>query len=223
MKNITIKAIIFDMDGVLVDSDPHHVTIEKKLFAKLGLDISDEEHNTYMGKATDRMWQEIIRDKNLSYRSKELVDQTVDESIIHFASQKDLLAMPGLVDVLKKFHNAGIPMAVASSSGQAIIDILLEKIGIKKFFRCTISSELVGGSKPEPDIFLHTANLLGVKPEECVVIEDSTNGVRAAKAADMYCVAYKGASAGNLEPNLADTQINHFSELESIIMNLMNL
>lgn len=218
---MNMEAIIFDMDGVLVDSEPHHVEIEKKLFAKLNLEISDEEHNTYMGKATDRMWKEIIRNKNLNYKSEDLVALTVEASKILFATQKDLLTMPGLVDVLENYSEKGVPMAVASSSGQEIIDIILEITGLRKYFLHTVSSELVGGSKPEPDIFLHTAKLLSVKPEQCLVIEDSTNGIRAAKAANMYCIAYNGASAGNQNQKLADVQINHYSELEAVIDKLI--
>ena len=217
-----MRAIIFDMDGVLLDSEPHHVAIEKKLFNRLGLSISNEEHSTYMGKATDIMWQEIIRDKNLNYNSKELVDVTVDESIKHFSEQTNLEAMPGLVEALEKFQSKNIPMAVASSSGQKIIDILLEKVGVKKYFLHTVSSEIVGGSKPDPGIFLYTAKLLGVDPEECIVIEDSTNGVKAAKAANMYCVAYTGASIGSLKQDLADVQIKHYSEFETIVENLID-
>ncbi len=217
-----MKAIIFDMDGVLVDSEPHHVIIEKKIFAKLGLNITDEEHSTYMGKATDLMWKEIIYDKNLSFNSADLVKQTVEESKIHFATQTDLVAMPGLVQLLEMLNQKGIPMAVASSSGQVIIDILLEKIGVKKYFKHTVSSEFVGGSKPEPDIFLHTAKLLKVKPEECLVIEDSTNGIRAAKAANMFCVAYNGGSAGMQNQSLADVQIEDYSELEEIVNRMFN-
>ena len=80
-----------------------------------------------------------------------------------------------------------------------------------------VSSEQVGGSKPEPDIFLHTAKLLGVKPEECTVIEDSTNGIRAAKAANMFCIAYNGVSANNQDQSLADIQITNFSQIENIL------
>ena len=212
-----MKAIIFDMDGVLVDSEPHHVKIEKKLFAKLGLNISDDEHSTYMGKATGVMWKEIIRDKKLTLSSDHLVEQTILESKQHFSSQKDLVPMPGVVELLEKISQKGIPMAVASSSGQEIIDIILNITGLQKYFTHMVSSEFVGGSKPEPDIFLHTAALLSAKPEECIVIEDSTNGIRAAKAANMFCVAYNGASADMQDQSLADEQIEDYSELESII------
>jgi len=218
-----MKAIIFDMDGVLVDSEPHHVKIEKKLFAKRGLEISDQEHSKYMGKATDVMWKEIIADKKLPFNIKQLVEQTVIESKKHFSLQKKLKAMPGLESLLIKFSKKGIPMAVASSSGQEIIDILLKLTGLKKYFSFTVSSELVGGSKPEPDIFLYTARLLSVKPEECLVIEDSTNGIRAAKAANMFCVAYNGTSVNQQDQKLADIQINDYSELEKIVVKYLNV
>jgi len=217
------KAIIFDMDGVLVDSEPHHVQIEKKLFASLNLNISDEEHSTYMGKATDVMWKEIIQNKNIDLNIRDLVQQTIEISKIHFSAQNDLAPIQGLLDVLKKCTDRDIPMAVASSSGQEIIEIILEKTDLKKFFLYTVSSELVGGSKPEPDIFLHTAKLLKLKPEECIVVEDSTNGVKAAKAANMYCVAFNGVSSGNQDTSPADIQINHFSELEVIIEKLFQI
>jgi HAD superfamily hydrolase (TIGR01509 family) len=217
MNKSSIKAIIFDMDGVLVDSEPHHFKIEKKLFAKLNLNISDEEHSTYMGTATDLMWRTIVSHKKLTLNIKDLVEQTILESKLHFSSQENLVPMSGLVELLDKFHKKGLPMAVASSSGQEIIDIILQNTNLKKYFKYTVSSELVGGSKPEPDIFLHTAKLLGVKPGECVVIEDSANGIRAAKAAKMYCIAYNGVSSNNQDQSLADKQIVDFSELENIL------
>jgi len=217
MNKFPIKAIIFDMDGVLVDSEPHHVKIEKKMFAKLNLNISDEEHSTYMGTATDVMWRKIVNHKKLTLNIKDLVEQTILESKLHFSLQENLVPMSGLVELLDKFYKKDIPMAVASSSAQEIIDIILQHTNLEKYFKYTVSSELVGESKPEPDIFLHTAKLLGVKSGECVVIEDSANGIRAAKAANMFCIAYNGVSANNQDQSLADEQIVDFSELENIL------
>lgn len=196
MNSSVFEAVIFDMDGVLVDSEPHHVAIEKKMFDKLNLDITEEQHQTYMGKATDIMWREIIRDKGLSYSSTELVEITVSETVKHF-QESDLKPMPGLIEVLTWLQVNGIPVAVASSSGQEVIDVLLKKIGVQEFFKYTVSSELVGGSKPDPGIFIYTASKLGIASEKCIVIEDSKNGVRAALAANMYCIGYGGATIGN--------------------------
>lgn len=216
-----VKVIIFDMDGVLVDSEPHHVKIEKELFAKLNLEISDEEHSTYMGKATDVMWKEILHNKNISLDIEQLLLQSNLESKNYFSALKEIEPMPGLVKVLESFVQKNIPMAVASSSGPETIGIILNRAGLDRYFRHVVNSGMVGKSKPEPDIFLHTAAMLSVKPEECLVIEDSTNGIKAAKSANMVCVAYNGTSANNQDQDLADEQINDYSELESIVEKYM--
>jgi HAD superfamily hydrolase (TIGR01509 family) len=217
MGNKLFKTIIFDMDGVLVDSEPHHIKIEKMLFEQLGLFISDNEHATYMGKASDVMWSEIIAKKRLSYKLEALVKQNNQESKKYFSALKNIDPMPGLVCMLDKISKNGVPMAVASSSGPETMDIILGKAGLKKYFIHTVNSVIVGKSKPEPDIFLYTARLLSVKPEECIVIEDSTNGIKAAKAAYMYCVAFHGPGAENQEQSQADEHINDFSQLDAIL------
>lgn len=214
----SMKAIIFDMDGVLVDSEPFHVEIEKSLFKRFRLNISDEEHTAYMGKATDVMWSEIIKNKNLSLDVAEMVSVNYQESKKFFSSLSRIDPMPGVVDLLDELKNKGVPMAVASSSDKEAIELIMDKSGLKKYFRHVVNSNRVGKSKPEPDIFLFTAQLLDVDPESCVVIEDSTNGIKAAKAANMYCVAYSGASSANQDQSLADMKVSDFSDLKNVLV-----
>lgn len=208
------QAVIFDMDGVLVDSEPYHVQNEKRMFNKLGLDISDVEHARYMGTATDVMWEQIIRERNLKLDVAEITNQTIQQEIPYFQSLDKIDPMPGLVNLLEKLQKSGIPMAVASSSDKAIIDIILEKSGLRKYFSHAVSSGDIGKSKPEPDVFLHAAKLLGAAPENCLVFEDSRNGIKAAKAAGMYCIAYCGGNSGHQDQSLADRLIAAFNELE---------
>ena len=211
-----LEAVIFDMDGVLVDSEPHHVEIEKKLFRKLGLSVSGEEHAGYMGTATDAMWKKVKQNHDANLDVAEMVKLNYQECNNHFSALEELEPMPGLVNVLKVLQERNIPMAVASSSGLETIKIILERTGIIKFFQIIVSGSMVEKSKPEPDIFLHAAGLLKVEPQKCMVIEDSSNGVKAAKAAEMFCVAYSGAETSHSQPE-ADIQINHFEELERIL------
>ncbi len=208
------QAVIFDMDGVLVDSEPFHVQNEKLMFHKLSLDISDEEHARYMGTATDVMWEQIIRERNLSLDVAETTMQTIQQEIPYFQSLDKIDPMPGLVNLLEKLQKSGIPMAVASSSDKAIIDIILEKSGLRKYFQHAVSSSEIGKSKPEPDVFLHAAKLLGVAPENCLVFEDSKNGIKAAKAAGMVCIAYSGGNSGHQDQTQADRRISDFNELD---------
>lgn len=208
------QAVIFDMDGVLVDSEPYHVQNEKLMFSKLGLEIPDEEHARYMGTATDVMWKQIIRERNLKLDVAEITDQTIQQEIPYFQSLNKIDPMPGLVNLLENLQEYGIPMAVASSSDAAIIDIILDKSGLRKYFNHTVSSGEIGKSKPEPDVFLHAAKLLGVSPENCIVFEDSKNGIKAAKAAGMYCIAYSGGNSGHQDQSQADRRIVDFNEID---------
>jgi len=211
------KAIIFDMDGVLVDSEPFHIEIEKRMFQKIGLDISDEEHATYMGTATDVMWRQIIEKRNLPLEVQELTHLTNLEGIPFFNSLEKLEPMPGLKKLLDFLEIREIPLAVASSSDPETVKIIIEKSGLKKYFKHAISSGSVGKSKPAPDVFLFAAKLLDVSPENCMVIEDSKNGIRAAKTAGMFCIAYSGVAAASQDQSEADMTIDDFEILTKLL------
>jgi beta-phosphoglucomutase family hydrolase len=211
-----IKAVIFDMDGVLVDTEPFHIQNEKMMFKKLGLDISEEEHAGYMGTATDVMWKQINSKRNLSLNIAEMTELTIKEGLPFFYSLEKIDPMPGLIELLDWLKEKNIPMAVASSSDPETIKVILEKSGLRHYFLYAVSSSEVGKSKPEPDVFLHAAKLIGAKPESCVVFEDSKNGIKAAKAAGMFCIAYSGANSGEQEINHADAHIVRFADLENL-------
>jgi HAD superfamily hydrolase (TIGR01509 family) len=217
MSGKPLKAVIFDMDGVLVNSEPHHIIIEKQLFAQLNLNISDEEHSSYMGKSSEQMWTEIIRKHNLSHKAEELAQRNTDKIIEYFSGLNEIDLMPGIVNLLEKISHKRIPVAVASSSDAKTIEIILSRTGLSKYFLHVISSGLVAKGKPEPDIYLYTARLLNVKPDECLVVEDSVNGIKAAKAAKMLCVAYNGVSSVGQNHDLADETINDFSQMPEIL------
>lgn len=208
------QAVIFDMDGVLVDSEPFHFENESRMFRKLGIDISDEEHSHFTGVATDVMWRQISETHELPLSVAELTELTVLESNQYFGSLEKIEPLPGLVDLLEKLVAAEIPLAVATSSDSVTMKNILEKSGLRKYFRFTICRDDVANSKPEPDVFLIAAKLLEVPPENCLVFEDSKNGIKAAKAAGMFCIAYSGGNSGHQDQSQADRRIAHFNELE---------
>ena len=208
-----IKAIIFDMDGVLVDSEPFHVEIEKRQFELNHLSISEEEHHQFMGVATDVMLREIAKRHLLTLPVETLIEQNKLNTIQYFTELKEIQAMPGLIDLLEILIRKNIPMAVASSSFPEIIEIILMRTGLRKYFQAVVSSQEAGKSKPEPDVFLLAAQRLGIKPEDCLVIEDSDNGIRAAKAAGMRCIAFEGPGANPANQKQADAVIKSFDQL----------
>ncbi len=207
------KAIIFDMDGVLVNSEPHHVKIEKQMFHDLGLDITPGEHSEYMGTASDEMWQSIIERHGLSRSAEEMLEMGNQRVISYFSSLDELSPMPGLVPVLDKLQEQKVPMAVASSSSAEVVELVLNKAGLKKYFPVVVSGQMVKKSKPEPEIFLKAAARLKVEPAQCLVVEDSPNGIRAAKAAGMFCVAWGGEGFNHQDQSEADAVIQDFGEL----------
>lgn len=208
-----IEAIIFDMDGVLVDSEPFHIEIEKRQFERNKLIVSAEEHLNYMGMASDVMWRTIVHKHQLNIPVEELIDQNRTESIRYFSELTTIPVMPGLIELLEMLKRKNYPMAVASSSFPEIIELILKKTELRDYFRVVVSSQEAGKSKPEPDVFLLAAKKLGVPPTNCIVIEDSFNGIAAAHAANMHCVAYQGPGSNPQQQKEADAVITSFDQL----------
>jgi HAD superfamily hydrolase (TIGR01509 family) len=210
-------AFIFDMDGVLIDSENFYSEMERENFRKLGLDIPHEEHITYQGTATDEMWKKIKERHPLPYSVDELVEMTNDLTIPVFRSMERIDPMPGVEELINRLFHKNIPLAVASSSFPEAIRIILEKTGLKKYFRVVVNSRMTGKSKPAPDIFLLAARELGIDPGKCIVIEDSTNGITAARSAGMFCIAFNGPGSEHQDQTGADLIIKNFGELTEIL------
>ena len=213
-----IEAIIFDMDGTLVDTEPFNTEIEKRLFRLNKIEISEEEHQKYLGIASDAMWREIAEQHKLQIPVTELIEQNHKESYRYLSEVEQIPVMPGLVDLLKKLQAKKYPVAVASSSTPEIIDLILNKTNLKKYFQVIVSAQEAGKSKPEPDVFILAAEKLGILPANCLVVEDSTNGIKAALAARMTCVAYQAPGADPQKQNEADAVIRNYSQLEMMLL-----
>ena len=213
-----IEAVIFDMDGTLVDTEPFNTEIEKRQFRLNNLEISEEEHQKYLGVASDAMWHEIAMQYRLQLSVSELVDQAHKESLRYLSEVEQIPVMPGLVELLEKLQEKKCPMAVASSSTPEIIDLVLTRANLKKYFRTIVSAQEAGRSKPAPDVFLLTAKKMEVAPEKCLVVEDSPNGIKAAVAAGMICVAYEGPGSNPHELKEADAIIQSYAQLGMMLL-----
>ena len=182
-----INAVIFDMDGVMIDSEPLWEKTERILLARRSIDYSPDYRDKIVG-LNQRDSGRLLVD---TFDLDETVDDIINEriSILTSIYEKELELIPALVPLLGQLAREGYRLAVASSSPLRVVNFVLDMFSLHNHFLTVVSGDSVGNGKPHPDIYVHTAETLGVKPAECVAIEDSINGLRSAKGAGMYCIA----------------------------------
>lgn len=181
-----MKPIIFDMDGVLVDSEPVHFEATRQLLEERGISRSADSEGDFFG-CTDR---EVFRWIKERYGLPEHEDDLAERWIARVVELLPgrIVAMRGVPDVLERLKAAGARLALASSSSPAVIATTLAGLRLDSMFETTVSGRDVSAGKPAPDIFLEAARRLGVAPDRCLVVEDSRNGLLASMAAGMPCV-----------------------------------
>ena len=191
-----IKAVIFDMDGLLIDSEPFWSRAFKDAFKTLGVKITYQDMLEIRGFRPS----ESVKHLYLKYRAKGALEKDIEallfaDMIAMIKSEAKLL--PGVHHAFEVCKQALLPMAIASSAPDKIIGTAVDSLDIRKFFDHIHSAEYEPYGKPHPGIFITTAGLLGVAPNECLVFEDAPAGVLAAKAAKMKCIAVPEAGLEN--------------------------
>jgi HAD superfamily hydrolase (TIGR01509 family) len=211
-----MQAVIFDMDGVILESEPLHDNAAIEVYESHGFgkgeDLS-EMLNDFRGSTEYDFWSHCKKHFHLDPPLEDFF-QWKSESFLRIIEATDIALMDGLEDVLLYL---GVPLALASSSSYPAIDAIVDKLGIRDTFSVIVSGDDVEHGKPEPDIFLLAAKKLGIDPTECTVIEDSRNGVRAANAAGMRSIGFMGSPSNKQDLHEADTIIDHFDQLLSIV------
>jgi HAD superfamily hydrolase (TIGR01509 family) len=181
-----IELVIFDCDGVLVDSEPISARVGAAVLADLGWNVSPEELIRRFAGCTEEYWRDSVE----SALGRPLDDgwEAPYQSWYQDAFEADLRAVPGVADVL---HSLTVPFCVASNGSHEKIQANLRRVGLGEAFDGRVfSAQDVRQGKPAPDLFLHAARTMGVAPGRCAVIEDSPTGLAAARAAGMQCLAY---------------------------------
>lgn len=185
-----LKAVLFDMDGVLVDSEPEYRRIEEVLFRRTGITPTAEEIKGNAGKGQLAVWNEFKDRYGFSEDPRELM-KAEEQMISAYYRSGALAVIEPSVGLLKRCAAGGLKIAVATSSIKENAGIVIKNIGVERCVDAIAAGDMVKRTKPSPDIFLLAARLLNAKPEECVVIEDARNGILAAKAAGIKAVGFK--------------------------------
>ena len=201
------------MDGVLVNSEPLHHQVCKIQFEDLKIEVSDELFATFTGSSNKMIYQKL---KNLF-----LLDSNVEELIAEknrlfikaFNEDSTHNLIDGVKELIIELYDEGMQLIVASSSEMEIIDAIFERFELNKYFSHKVSGADFPESKPNPAIFLKAVALSGHSKSECIIIEDSTNGIKAANAAGVYCIAYKQTGVDSQNQSLADEIIYNYKEL----------
>lgn len=183
-----IKAIIFDLDGVLIDSEPFWREVEVKIFAEAGIPLTEERARETMGLRVDEVVEHWLNRYPSHGISKKKLEAKILVGVIDLIKEKGA-PREGVKEIMDLFDREHIPTAIASSAPTKIIDATLEKLSIREHVKVIHSAEKEPYGKPHPGVYITAAKMLKVPAEDCLVFEDSPNGVLAAKAAKMKCVA----------------------------------
>jgi HAD superfamily hydrolase (TIGR01509 family) len=209
-------AVVFDMDGVIIDSEQVWDEVREELIADWGGRSRPEAQRAMMGMSSPE-WSRYMHDElGLSQEPAEINDEVVRRMLERYHG--DLPLLDGAVEAVRSLA-ASYPLAVASSSNRPLIDAVLETAGIAECFAATVSSEEVARGKPSPDVYLEAARRLGVPAPDCAAVEDSAIGIRAAKAAGMVVIAYPNQ---HYPPDaealgLADEVVGALGELADVV------
>ncbi len=208
-----LKAVLFDMDGVIIDSEPLHHKAYYGMFETVGISVSPSLYESFTGQSTLNVCKTLCQEFELSQTPETLVN--IKRAIFKdlFFNDPDLQLIDGVLELIKGYHNNGLTLVLASSASMLTINNVFTRFELDQYFKAKLSGADLNASKPHPEIFEKAAAASGFKRNECMVIEDSTNGIDAAKAADIFCIGFKSPHSTNQDYSKADKVITDFKEI----------
>jgi beta-phosphoglucomutase len=201
-----ISAFIFDMDGVIVDSNPHHRLAWEAFNRRYGIETTEEMHRRMYGRRNDQIIRDYFGDtlEDGEVHARGAAKEALYRDMV--AGRIDAMLLPGLREFIERYCD--LPKAVASNAEPANVDFILDRAGLRRYFRAIVDGHQVAKPKPYPDVYLRAAGLLDVAPADCLVFEDSYSGVEAARAAGMPAIGIS-TTHGNLPG--AELTIDNFT------------
>ena len=219
MKKIpkNIQCVIFDMDGVIIDSEAIHKKAYYETFVSLGLEVSEKLYKTLTGSSTINAFQRLIAHFNLDLDANALVLDKRRRYVNFFENDPNLHLVAGVEEIIKYFYEKNCTLILASSSAMVNINRVFDRFKLQSYFSAKISGADLTASKPHPEIFEKAALLANTSKENCIVIEDSDNGITAANDAGIFVFGYANKLSEGQTLENADAVIDSFSSLKKII------
>lgn len=213
MKKENLKAVLFDMDGVIVNTEPLHRKAYFDMFAHFDIDVSNTLYNSFTGQSTLDICQKLVHRFDLDCDPQMLIDKKRERFKTLFESDPEFDLLPGVRQLLDNYQQHGITMILATSASWKTINLVFKRFGLEPYFKDKVSGADLEASKPHPEIFELAAQKARQPRKNCMVIEDSTNGIKAAHAAGIYCVAYNSEHSKDQNYGLAQKLISDFGEI----------
>lgn len=208
-----LKAVIFDMDGVIIDSEPMHHKAYYDMFNEVNIKVSKEFYESFTGQSTINICKRLCDHFSLNESPETLVGLKRKHYKQFFESNSSLTLIDGVLDLIKEYHSNGLTLVLASSAAMISINQIFERFELDQYFVAKLSGGDLKQSKPHPEIFIKAVQATGYTTNECIVIEDSTNGIEAAKSAGVYCIGFDSFHSKNQDYSKADLVIKDFNEI----------
>ncbi len=210
-----IQAILFDLDGLMVDSEPHSLASWEAVLSERGVTLDQLTIDSILGLRIDATARTLIDQYGLPDTVQALSEAKTEYQIMHLNG--NVRPMPGLLELLDEIDRRALRKAVASSGMRRYVEAVLRIIGLLERFNVIITGDQVAHGKPAPDIFLAAARALDVEPRHCLVLEDAPAGVQAAKAAGMLCIAVPDHSVAQLDLSQADRVVASLHDVRTLL------
>lgn len=209
-----LKAVLFDMDGVIVDTEPLHRKAYHLMFSDVNIVVDNSLYESFTGQSTINICKRLVDHFNLTETPEYLVSLKRKHYKYLFTNDNELDLIEGVLERIKDYHSNGLKLVVASSASMIGINQIFERFDLNQFFIGKFSGADLEKSKPHPEIFIKAAEHTGFDKSECMVIEDSTNGIKAAHAAGIFCVGYKSEHSSGQDYSLASIVLESFEEIK---------
>ncbi|MGC1204871.1 MAG: HAD family phosphatase [Flavobacteriaceae bacterium] len=208
-----LKAVIFDMDGVIIDSEPLHHYAYHRMFKDVNIKVSDEQYESFTGQSTINICKKLCDLFQLEETPEYLVSLKRKHYEYIFENDKGFDLIDGVLDLIKDYHTNGLTLVLGSSASMPGIERVFKRFDLNKYFIAKLSGANLKASKPHPEIFIKAAEVSGFKTSECIVIEDSTNGITAANGAGIFSVGFDSLHSKNQDYSKANLVIKDFKEI----------
>ncbi|MDP5081601.1 MAG: HAD family phosphatase [Winogradskyella sp.] len=208
-----LKAVLFDMDGVIVDTEPLHRKAYHQMFEEVNIKVDAHLYESFTGQSTLNICNRLVDHFSLKETPEVLVNLKRKHYKYLFEHDDELALIDGVLDLIKDYYLNNVKLVVASSASMEGINQIFTRFDLNQYFATKFSGADLKQSKPHPEIFIKAATSTGFNRSECMVIEDSTNGIQAAHAAGIFCVGFKSHHSSGQDYDLANIVISDFKDI----------